>query len=440
MLYINYKIMNEKIKIISKLSQQDKKVFYIKLFNSKVQHSKFGNLISKKLLKNKSIYNNSFNLRKIMNVMRREIYPSNVIKSPILKIERDVASSIYEDYINSSITTINSKILFFKSSNTIYELTLEIPISQNYSVTSIQKNISVPTINKIASSLLFKNTNLRLDKIFNILITGNFGKTSVSYILKYFFDFSNFKYISINTHANTFLKYNFNINGNLNESESISFKRRFFNDKIKKKYFITQKNPNEFLLYKILNCSIKNESQIFCLELDLNTNYRRQLFFFHPNITILTSFLSYSFDKTLEKKLILLKQLYLTEFSKNNINTTYILSKDDDITKSMAINLKMKNFVFFSLIDSESDIYATKIIYSIWGTQLTIKTHQNDIFLETKLMGKHNMQNLLQCYTFSYYSKIPLPYIQFCIEEIDNIPNRLEVIVLLLENRYGTEF
>mmetsp|Transcript_3384 Transcript_3384/g.4524 ORF Transcript_3384/g.4524 Transcript_3384/m.4524 type:complete len:584 (+) Transcript_3384:478-2229(+) len=420
--------MNDKIKIISKLGPQDSKAFFVKLFNSKITHKKFGKNNTKNLITHKNIYNNPVNLRKITNVARREACIPNNFDLVMIKIDHNIASSIYEDYLNSSIMALNSKILFLRNSNALYEMKLEIPISEDYSVTPAQKNILIPTINKVASSFLFKNTNPSPKKIFNILITGNFGKTSVSYILKYFFDFSKFKYISINTHSSTFLKYNFDINGNLHENEHLSFKKRFINNSFKKKYLIAQKNPNEFHLFKILKCTSNNQAQICSLELDLNSIYRRHLFFFQPNITILTTFLSYSFDKTLEKKLVLLKQLYLKEFSKNDINTSFVLSKDDDITKSMAITLNMRNFVFFSLVDSESDIHANKIIYSIWGTQLNIKSNENEFFLETKLIGKHNMHNLLQCYTFSFFSKIPLPYIQFCIEEIDNIPNRLEKI------------
>mmetsp|Transcript_28067 Transcript_28067/g.38962 ORF Transcript_28067/g.38962 Transcript_28067/m.38962 type:complete len:296 (+) Transcript_28067:7775-8662(+) len=86
------------------------------------------------------------------------------------------------------------------------------------------------------------------------------------------------------------------------------------------------------------------------------------------------------------------------------------------------------NYISFSSINSNSEVFAAKIVYSIWGTQLLINTDIGNVLLETKLIGKHNLENILQIVCFSMYSRFPISYIQNSVESIENFPERAEKI------------
>eukprot|EP01023_Acetabularia_acetabulum_P020462 TRINITY_DN2064_c0_g4_i1.p1 TRINITY_DN2064_c0_g4~~TRINITY_DN2064_c0_g4_i1.p1 ORF type:complete len:660 (+),score=142.08 TRINITY_DN2064_c0_g4_i1:3-1982(+) len=82
----------------------------------------------------------------------------------------------------------------------------------------------------------------------------------------------------------------------------------------------------------------------------------------------------------------------------------------------------------YSLEDEEAPIYLQFVDYSIWETELQIRTPFGILEIITPLIGKQNAYNILAAVSTGIALRIPIETIGRGIESVESIPGRTEVI------------
>ncbi len=91
---------------------------------------------------------------------------------------------------------------------------------------------------------------------------------------------------------------------------------------------------------------------------------------------------------------------------------------------------KIKNKVpikWYSLENENVDLYAYNIKYLKNGMEFTIKYKEKEYEIKTKLLGKHNIYNILAAILVADYKGIPIEKTINNIKKVSKIPNRLEL-------------
>lgn len=106
-----------------------------------------------------------------------------------------------------------------------------------------------------------------------------------------------------------------------------------------------------------------------------------------------------------------------------------VVNLDDEWSKRILIEGKAKRFLTYSLKDPASDFFAEKITYSIRGTEAEIKTPQGKFQLTTKMMGQHNLYNLLSVLAVFYGLEGKCDKAAVALGKVTGAPGRLERVM-----------
>lgn len=109
-----------------------------------------------------------------------------------------------------------------------------------------------------------------------------------------------------------------------------------------------------------------------------------------------------------------------------------LLNGDNDIIRERASRYlnKGKNIYFYGL-DCKNDFYVENIIGSHKGMSFTIKRKDDENFnlqIETKLLGKYNVMNLLAAVSYSLLLKVNETDIKNEVRLIESVPHRLQLL------------
>lgn len=116
---------------------------------------------------------------------------------------------------------------------------------------------------------------------------------------------------------------------------------------------------------------------------------------------------------------------------------TINIINSDDKSSSYFFKLPSKDIVVYGTESPEGgrlggrpDILGKKIILESTGSMFTIVTPVSQIGINLRLPGKFNIYNALAALAVSYVLKIHLDVAKQALEEIDNIPGRMEKVEL----------
>ncbi len=105
-----------------------------------------------------------------------------------------------------------------------------------------------------------------------------------------------------------------------------------------------------------------------------------------------------------------------------------ILNRDDQ----KQVNYKIKNNckVIWIGIDNDADIKASSINLSYNGTSFKVKFKgdEKEYQFETKLLGRHNIYNILDSLAVAYDLKVPIPKMQMAVKSLVPTEHRLNLI------------
>ena len=103
-----------------------------------------------------------------------------------------------------------------------------------------------------------------------------------------------------------------------------------------------------------------------------------------------------------------------------------ILNMDDKYQTSYDIKSKCKK-IWVSYENKKADVYASDIKMSSKGTSFKCHFKNESITLETKLLGIHNIYNILQSAALAYELGLSLEQIQTGVKRIKSVEHRLEL-------------
>lgn len=85
--------------------------------------------------------------------------------------------------------------------------------------------------------------------------------------------------------------------------------------------------------------------------------------------------------------------------------------------------------VYFGIDNNDADFVATNIQFHHKGTTFHVKNNDGslDADFETKLLGKHNVYNILAAISVAWEMKVPLSKIQQGVKKIQAVPHRMEI-------------
>ena len=233
-------------------------------------------------------------------------------------------------------------------------------------------------------------------------ITGSFGKTSTKFIL------------------GTILEEKFKV---LNTPESYN---------------------TPMGLSKVINNDLMKEHEIFIAELGARNigDIKEVSQLVKPKIAILTSIGSVhietfkNIDNIMKTKYELIEELPTDGIAVFNYDNEYIKKLADKTFKEK---------VLYGLENVENlDIYAEDIQVSELGSTFTIKDKEgNSIRCRTRLLGKHNIYNILAGVAVGRILGISFEEIKKGIEKVEPIPHRLNIIdsgtgIIVIDNAFNS--
>ena len=103
-----------------------------------------------------------------------------------------------------------------------------------------------------------------------------------------------------------------------------------------------------------------------------------------------------------------------------------VLNMDDENQTSYDIKSKCKK-IWVSLNNKKADVYADNIKLSSKGTTFKCHIKDKNVLLETRLLGTHNVYNILQSVALAYELGLTLEQIQTGVKRIRSVEHRLEL-------------
>lgn len=274
-----------------------------------------------------------------------------------------------------------SYILVFVIGYLVYKFQSLIMIISNLIMSPIENNINLGFYTQAQDKIK------AMEDLTVVGITGSFGKTSTKFIV------------------GTILEEKFNV---LNTPESYN---------------------TPMGLSKVINNDLNNSHEIFIAELGARIpgEIREVAKLVQPDIGVITAIgpvhmeTFKNIDTIMKTKYELIEELPTEGIAIFNYDNTYVKKLADKTFKEKTI---------YSLDEKdESDIYADEIEVSEFGSSFTLKDKEGgSIRCTTKLLGKHNIYNILAGASVAKRLGLTFEEISRGIEKIEPIPHRLNII------------
>ena len=104
-----------------------------------------------------------------------------------------------------------------------------------------------------------------------------------------------------------------------------------------------------------------------------------------------------------------------------------VINQDDEYGCKLIEGIPPPKILIFGL-QKKSNLTARNIQYSLAGSRFILQSHYGEIPIETSLIGKHNVYNILAAVGCCLHEGISLKNIKRGIEELASVPGRLEAI------------
>lgn len=178
---------------------------------------------------------------------------------------------------------------------------------------------------------------------------------------------------------------------------------------------------------KIIREELKPEHQVFISEMGARKRYDIQEIcnFVNPHIGIITSIGAQHLEtfKKIENVAKTKGELLKGVVSDGAV----FLPKDNSHCFELYKNDNHKKFLYSSKNDG-SDVYAKNIKVTKDGSTFTVVSKNGEYECKTKLLGEHNVQNIIGCVAIADYLGLTKEQIQKGIEKIEPVEHRLQLI------------
>lgn len=222
-------------------------------------------------------------------------------------------------------------------------------------------------------------------KLIKIGITGSYGKTSTKFILS------------------TILSEKYNV---LATPES---------------YNTTMGNV------KVIRKMLKPEHEVFISEMGARYRFDIQEIcdLVRPKIAMITSIGPQHLEtfKNIEN-IVKTKAELLTSLPSDGV----VFLPNDDSHCLKLYNKEKREKYIYGVNDKHADVYAKDIKFNADGISFTAVTKNGDIKCVSKLLGEHNIQNILGCIAIAVYLGLSNEQIANGIKKLEPIPHRLQLL------------
>ncbi|HQP00081.1 MAG TPA: UDP-N-acetylmuramoyl-tripeptide--D-alanyl-D-alanine ligase [Caldisericia bacterium] len=261
-------------------------------------------------------------------------------------------------------------------------------------------NIIILPFEKLINNYYFNDAIKKIEKLnpFIIAITGSYGKTSTKF---------------------------------------------FINQMLKKKLntFMTPESYNTAMgLTKVIRNDLKEDDKIFIVELAENEvgGFKRLLKLIKPNISVVTSVGIQHLEEFGKEEKIYKEIDYFINYSINYKNCELIVLNGDNDFLSKYSDEKIKK----CSIEKKLDFYGKIIETNLSGSKFKLFYKNEEIFCETKIIGKENLRNILIASFVAYNMGLSLNEIAEFIKNLEPPPHRLNIIdrgnILVIDDAYNS--
>jgi len=267
-------------------------------------------------------------------------------------------------------------------------------------------DLSVPTIivpdtTRALAKIAAKFFNDPTEQLQLIGITGTNGKTTITYILEAIFQMYQKKTGIIGTIQ---MKIGNQVRPIVNTTPDAFQLQRSFHEMVEQnvQYAMMEVSSHALDLGRVAGCNFN---------VAVYTNLSQDHLDYHENMT-----------KYLQAKTLLFSQLgnsYATD------QTKFAIVNDDDPYCEAIIKSTTQDIVTYGLTD-HALIYATNINLEPTGTTFDLHTPTGTLSINSKLIGKFNIYNMLAAISVAYVYDIPLKVIKRALERIQGVSGRFE--------------
>jgi len=126
--------------------------------------------------------------------------------------------------------------------------------------------------------------------------------------------------------------------------------------------------------------------------------------------------------KTFEEYIRVKKKIFMNQTE----NDYLILNFDNEITKKIGMEINNINIIYFSLTKKiKNGVYIT-------NNQIIVNDNDEEIIIcsveDIKILGNHNLENIMAATAISYYSKVDVEVIAKSLKEFNGVEHRIEFV------------
>lgn len=204
--------------------------------------------------------------------------------------------------------------------------------------------------------------------------------------------------------------------------------KNIINDVLAKKFYclMTPASFNTPLGISItLNDELQPLHELFICEMgaDKVGDISELVEFVRPNIGVVTSIGQQHLGTFKTQENIINEKMKLVEMMSQD--GLVILNKDEQYIREYPITSQAKQIWY--AIDHDADIRASNIEYDKDGSKFDVKIFDETYHFETKLLGLHNIYNILAAIAIGVHFKVSIRDLQIAIKQLNYVSHRLEV-------------
>ena len=217
------------------------------------------------------------------------------------------------------------------------------------------------------------------------------------------------------------------------------------NNFLKKRYSVCM-SPHSFNtpmgLTKVINNYLEPYNEVLIAEMGATDvgDIRELCDFISPTYGIITAASSQHLQTFKTHENILKTKFELAECIEKNFGYC-VFNGDNEGSKSLYEKAKCKKS-FTSVDDENACVHAKNVKLSSTGMTFTLVTEDGiEKNCKTRLIGKHNLENIVMCVALALKLKVNIDDIAEAIEELECIPHRLEILkrdnVIILDDTFN---
>ena len=252
---------------------------------------------------------------------------------------------------------------------------------------------SKEALNKMCLNLF----EIDLDRFVKVAVTGTNGKTTTTYLIESILKENGYKVIRIGT-------IEYNVCGEIKKADNTT--------------------PGIYEICKLIQNGVKYGANAIVMEVSSHALKQGRIKNLNFDVSVFTNLTGDHLDyhKDMEDYYQSKKLLFDSNTGKSIVNITH------DYGKRLFNEIRGEKIAVAIDFKDKADIYPKVVNYSLDGIKCLVAAKDGEIEINSKLIGKHNLENILCSVGACLMLNIDHKIIKDGLEKVKNIPGRLEKI------------